>query len=68
MVYFDDIFLLPEAWEEVEETAVLSTDVIDDISDDFTDTTLQLNGVEDGIASYGRVVDLMLQYYDGVLY
>ena len=67
-VWIDDMFLLPEAWDAVEETAVLSTEVIDDISDNFTDASLQLNGVEDGIASYGRVVDLMLQYYDGVLY
>ena len=33
-------------------------------SDDYGIT----NGVSDGIATYGKVVDLLLQYYDGVLY
>ncbi len=67
-VYFDNCFLTPEAWEEVEEDATISTDVVDNISDKVTDTTLQMNGVESGIASYSEVVELLLQYYDGVLY
>lgn len=33
------------------------------ISDAATETSLKLNGVSDGIKSYGRFVDLMLNYY-----
>lgn len=64
----DNVFLLEETWDEVEETAVFSTDSVDAASDTFTETSLQLNGVKSGLASYGEVVDLLLQYYDGVLY
>lgn len=67
-VWADDTFLSEEAWEEVEENAILSTDTVDEISDEFTETTLNLNGVEEGMISYSLVVDLMLQYYDGILY
>ena len=34
------------------------------MSDSFTDVTLKLNGVADGMISYSRVVKLLLQYYD----
>ena len=67
-VWADSTFLTEEAWEEVEEDAILSTDTVDEISDEFTETTLNLNGVEEGMLSYSLVVDLMLQYYDGILY
>ncbi len=68
LVYDDNIFLLEETWEEVEADAIISTDIIDEVSDTFTDVSLNLNGVKDGIASYGRVVELLLEYYDGILY
>jgi len=32
------------------------------------ETNLNLNGIEEGVASYGRVVEYLLKYYDGVLY
>lgn len=67
-VWADSTFLTEEAWEDVEECAILSTDTVDEISDEFTETTLNLNGVEEGMTSYSLVVDLMLQYYDGILY
>lgn len=67
-VWIDNAFLTDEAWEEVEEDAILSTDTVDEISDDFTETTLNLNGVEEGMISYSLVVDLLLQKYDGILY
>ncbi len=60
----DNVFLTYDAWEEVEEKAVVSTDVINDVSDVFTDTSLKLNGVSDGKASYGRKVKLLLDYYE----
>lgn len=67
-VQSDKQFLTEEAWEEVEEGAVLDTDFVEAASDAFTETTLTLNGVEDGKISYSRVVELMLRYYDGILY
>lgn len=67
-VYYDKTFLTESQWEKVEKAAVVSTETLDRISDSFTDKTLQLNGVEEGIASYGEVVELLLWYYDGKLY
>lgn len=64
----DKRFLTEEAWEHVEETALFKTETVKKASDAFTETTLVLNGVEDGKISYSRVVDLLLLYYDGVLY
>ncbi len=63
-VHADNVFLTQEAWDEVEEDAVLDTETVDQISDEFTDTVLVVNGVEDGILSYNRVVQLLLQYYE----
>jgi hypothetical protein len=68
LVRFDDVFLTTEAWERVEETALLSTEFVDQVSDEIMDANLKLNGVSDGILSYRRVVKLLLKYYDGVLY
>ncbi len=64
----DKKFLSEEAWEEVEENAIFDTEFVKEVSNTFTETTLTLNGVEDGKISYSRVVDLMLSYYDGILY
>lgn len=63
----DNIFLTSEAWKKVEEHAILSTDTVSQLSDDFVDGNLKINGVKDGMISYRRVVTLLLQYYDGKL-
>jgi len=62
------MFLTNESWEQVERRAVLSTETVRQAADTFLDTTLTLNGVTDGTVSYSRVVRLLLQYYDGILY
>lgn len=67
-VLYDDVFLLEETWEEVEDTAIIDTEKVEEISDAFTETSLQLNGVSEGMAAYQGVVGLLLEYYDGVLY
>ena len=67
-VLSDDIFLLPETWEKVEDKAILSTDTVNQASNTFTETSLNLNGVSDGFAAYDRVTGLLLRYYDGDLY
>lgn len=58
--------------EEEQEEAFLGSynveDTIGKASDIGTDISLKLNGVEDGIASYDRMINLILQYYDTKLY
>ncbi len=63
-VHIDNVFLKQEDWDRIEEEAVFDTEVVDAVSDSFTDTVLVVNGVEDGIKSYSRVVQLMLLYYE----
>lgn len=61
----ENIFLDDKMWEKVEEKAVIKTEVVDKVSDKLSETSMVLNGVEDGILSYTRVVGLLLHYYDG---
>lgn len=63
LVWYDYIFLTPENWEVVEEESSLDTEKVDEASDAFTDNTLKFFGVEDGIISYDRVTELLLEYY-----
>lgn len=60
----DKVFLTPEAWAKVEEKAVLSTETVSKVSDVIVETNLNLNGIADGMVSYSRVVELLLEYYD----
>lgn len=60
----DKVFLTPEAWEEVEKKAVISTATVSRASEKIVETNLNLNGVTDGMVSYSRVVELLLEYYD----
>lgn len=59
----DNEFLSQDTWEVVEKKAVVSTKTVDKISDEIVEATLVLNGVEDGMLSYCRVVGLLLDYY-----
>lgn len=68
LVRFDDIFLTEEAWEEVEEKAVVDTETVKKVSNAVTEATLKINGVEEGMKSYDGVVGLLLHYYDGILF
>lgn len=67
-VHKDNIFLTQEAWEQVEKGAVFNTELVKEVSGTIVETNLNINGVSDGRISYSRVVDLLLQYYDGILY
>ncbi|MCR5609849.1 MAG: DUF3810 domain-containing protein [Lachnospiraceae bacterium] len=60
----DFIFLTNEEWERVEKKAVFSTETVDAVSETLTDTSLKVNGVEEGMKSYSMVVNLLLDYYD----
>lgn len=63
MVRQDNIFLTKEAWKKVEDNAVIETEKVKNAADTFVDTTLKVNGVGDGKASYNRVVELLLYEY-----
>lgn len=61
----DNIFLTREDWQAVEKKAVIKTETVKKVSNAFTETTLKLNGVEEGMQQYNHVVELLLLYYDG---
>ncbi len=56
-------FVPEQYWEENEDKEIISTETIEVISDFTIDTSLKLNGVEDGAKSYDRMVNLLLDYY-----
>lgn len=64
----DNVFLTREDWQAVEKTAVVKTSTVKKVSNDFLNTNLKLNGVDEGIQQYNEVVNLLLDYYDGILY
>lgn len=63
IVQADNIFVTEEEWDRINGKAVIDTETADAVSDAFTDTALKMNGVSDGMLSYNRVVELLLQYY-----
>ena len=63
----DNVFVSPEFMKVVEETAVLPTETVSEVSETARDTTLKANGVEDGDKSYDRMVTLLLIYRYGVM-
>lgn len=64
----DIVFLTEEAWQRVEEKAVVSTETANKATDQFLQSNLKANGVSDGMVSYSHVVRLLLDYYDGILW
>ncbi|CDF44926.1 putative uncharacterized protein [Roseburia sp. CAG:100] len=64
----DNVFLTGEDWQAVEKTAVVKTSTVKKVSNNFLNTNLKLNGVDEGIQQYNEVVNLLLDYYDGILY
>lgn len=60
----DKVFLTEDAWTEVEKKAVVKTAVVKKATDTFIDTTLVVNGVKEGKASYCDVVELLIQLYE----
>lgn len=72
--FFDAYQMLPEQmrtdlsarfsfWWERFNKSNLVIDAISDISAAANDTYLKIQGQEDGVASYGRVTDLVIAYY-----
>ena len=59
---------VPSGVTEVEKKAVVKTATVKKVSNTLMETTLKLNGVEEGMQQYDKVVNLLLDYYNGVLY
>ena len=59
----DNIFVSEAEWERINGKAVVDTETVDSVSDTLTNASLKLNGVSDGMVSYNRVVELLLQWY-----
>lgn len=59
----DNIFLTQEDWDRINKKAVIDTETVDKVSDTLVEVTLKANGVADGMFSYNRVVELLLEYY-----
>ena len=51
--------------QEVQESdkGLIDSKTVAEVSDKAMETSLKLNGVEDGKRSYGRMVDLLLDWY-----
>ncbi len=62
-VIYDSVFLTKEAWDKVEDKAVLDTETVHAASDAFINTNLKANGVSQGDAIYSEVVALLMDYY-----
>ena len=59
----DNAFLTDDAWKKVEQKAVVPTQTARAVSAAFTETTLQANGVREGMKSYNQVVERLMDYY-----
>ena len=59
----DDVFLTQAQWAQVEERAVMPTETVNKATNVFLEKNLTMNGIEDGIQSYSRVVRLVVKYY-----
>lgn len=68
LVAKDNVFLTKEEWEEVEKKAVIKTETVEKVSQDLMETSLKMNGIDEGIQSYNGVVNLLLDYYENILY
>ncbi len=62
LVYSDNTFVSEEYRQTVEQKAVISTKTASAVSDRAMEAALKFNGVSDGKKSYGRMVNLLLEY------
>ena len=54
-------WMIPD--EQADEAEQKLSEAVEQMNDTLTDASMKLNGVEDGIHSYDRVVQLMIAYY-----
>lgn len=62
-VWTDNIYITEEYKKQIEDEAVLSTEKVSEFEEKVNDASLKMNGVEDGVNSYNRVVALLLDDY-----
>lgn len=65
LVQADNIFLTEREWERINGKALIDTETVDQVSDVLRDTSLKAFGISDGVLSYNRVVQLLLEWYYG---
>ncbi len=63
----DDVFLKQDDWDRINKTSIFKTETVETISNKMLDGNLKINGIKDGMASYSRVVRLLLNYYSNTL-
>lgn len=64
LVWKDLYKFVPDGyWKENKSKEVVSTETVSAVSDAAMDTSLKMNGVDDGIKSYDRMVNLLIDYY-----
>lgn len=59
----DNVFVTQEEWERINGKALIDTETVDQVSDVLRDTSLKAFGISDGVLSYNRVVQLLLEWY-----
>ena len=62
LVRQDNTFVSEEYMEYIRQKAVIPTEKTQAVSSKAIDVTLKIGGVSDGKKSYGRMVDLLLEY------
>jgi len=65
VVRADNIFVTDREWERINGKALIDTETVDQVSDVLRDTSLKAFGISDGVLSYSRVVQLLLEWYYG---
>lgn len=63
IVWEDNIFVEESEWERIHAKSPFDTKTVEEVTDTLLDASLKIHGVSDGTVSYGRVVELLLQYY-----
>ena len=59
----DNVFVTDQEWERINGKALIDTETVDQVSDVLRDTSLKAFGISDGVFSYNRVVQLLLEWY-----
>lgn len=65
LVQTDNIFVTEREWERINGKALIDTETVEQVSDALRDTSLKAFGISDGVLSYSRVVQLLLEWYYG---
>lgn len=59
-------FMPDDYWEVNKDKEIIPTESVGSASDTFIDTNIKMNGREEGIKAYSHLVNLLLDYYQGL--